>query len=187
MTYTYGRRLRVLGLLGLLLLGCLGIAPTAANANSVVFNVNATVGNIFGGGPVGTFTGLTVTGTLDLNTITPGAVNNLTITVQGDPNIFTGSLGCPPTCTFIFNNGFNEFGLLDIGDPVGYAGGALQSGSYIALINPLGGPGAEVQYDLSGTVSPANGGAVPEPRSYAALLGLGMSGMLFARWRRRRA
>jgi hypothetical protein len=172
------RPARAFGLAGLLLFGCLGIAPTVAKAD--IFNVNATVGSIHGGGP-GQFTGLSLTGAFDLDT-TLGVVNSDTIIVQNDPNLFTGFLGCPASCTYIFNTGFNEFGLLDIGNPLGFTGGALQSDSYIALINPLGGPGSEVQYDLSGSVSGAV--ATPEPRYEA--LALGMSVLLFASLRRRR-
>jgi hypothetical protein len=172
---------RGFALSGLLLLGCFGIAPSVANAD--VFEITATVGDIFGSTTAGMYTGLTVTGQLDINTTT-GALDtsDSNVMVQGDPNEFTGFFGCPSTCTYTFNSGFYEFGLLDIGNAIGFTGGSLVSDSYIALTDPLGSNNAEVQYYLSGSVGSA---ATPEPGFYAALA-LGMSGLAFAVWRRRR-
>ncbi|MGD0438970.1 MAG: PEP-CTERM sorting domain-containing protein, partial [Bryobacteraceae bacterium] len=100
---------------------------------------------------------------------------------------FVYYFGCPADCTYNFNNDFYEFGLLDIGsDLVGYTGGAIAPDSYVALDTPVLGSGdPEVQYSLSGTVTPASA-ATPEPR-YTALLGLLLIGSLVAVRRRRQA
>lgn len=170
------------GLTGLLVAGCLGIASEIAKADT--FDVNAVVGNENTGGPgvPGIYTGLTLTGTLDIDTSGLGNVDSGTITVEGDPNIFTNFFGCPSlgTCTYTFNNGFDEFGLLDLGNPAGYTGGSLLPDSYIALTDPLGSGNGEVQYLLSGTVTLA---PTPEPRFYFVFV-VGVCGLLFARRRR---
>jgi hypothetical protein len=190
------RSARALSLAGVLL-GCLDIAPTAAKAD--VFNVSATVGDIDTGPtfPSGPYTGLTVTGTVNLDTANPGTVNSISLTVSGDPNIFTGAFGCPTvgSCTFFFNNSFAEDGLLDIGSPIGYTGGALLSDSFIQLVTPLGTPipnppgsnpnyQPEVQYLLSGTLTDqtVDAASTPEPRFEA--LALAMIGLLVVSFRR---
>jgi len=186
--------IRASGALSLVLLGCLGIAPAVAKAD-VYYDVNAVVGNIAYGGPVGQYTGLTVTGTLDLTTIikdfgTGSGANAASIKVQGDPNLFTGVLDCKIyTCASIFNSGFTEFGALNIGNPFTFTGSALGAGSYIALTNPLGSGPAEVAYDLSGTVSPAGGvitsnSPAPEP-GFFGVLAVCLSGVFVAARKRR--
>ncbi len=174
---------RSLGLPILVVFASLGVTSTAARADTV-FDFSGTVGDIFGTSTAGLFTGLTETGTININTV-GGTVDALDLTVQGDSNQFTGFFGCPSNCTYNFNNGFFEFGLLDIGSNlVGYTGGAIGSDSYVALDTPVLGSGEpEVQYYLSGTVSSPS--AVPEPHYYTAALGLVLIGSLFAARRRR--
>ena len=121
----------------------------------------------------------------------------LDLTVEGDPNEFTGFFGCPPNCTYNYNNGFYEFGLLDLGSSLaGYTGGSLGADSYVALDTPdlgLGSypssdptdPNSEVAYYLSGTVSPL--AATPEPRFYAVFLELLMAGVALLNRRRQHA
>jgi MYXO-CTERM domain-containing protein len=177
---------RSLGLATLVLFGALSVTTTVAKADSI-FDFNGTVGDIFGTSTAGLFTGLTETGTITINTI-GGTVDAIDLTVEGDSNQFVNFFGCPVHCTYNFNNGFDEFGLLDIGSNlVGYTGGAIGSDSYVALDTPVLGSGdPEVQYYLSGTVSPALA-ATPEPRYYTALLGLAMIGSLLVIRRRRQA
>jgi hypothetical protein len=169
--------MRYFGLIGLV--AALNFAPSIARADTV-FDVSATVGNIQGGGPAGPSTGLTLTGTLDIDTV-GGTFDGGSLTLQGDANIFTSFSGCPANCTFFNNSGFAEFGLADlIGGAdtlVGYAGGALLSDSYIDVL-----PNS-VAYDLTGTVTPEGSSQAPEPGSYGVVaLGLGA---LYAATRRR--
>ena len=100
----------------------------------------------------------------------------LDLTVEGDPNEFTGFFGCPANCT--------------------YTGGSLGADSYVALDTPdlgLGSypssdptdPNSEVAYYLSGTVSPL--AATPEPRFYAVFLELLMAGVALLNRRRQHA
>jgi hypothetical protein len=177
---------KLLGLPALVVFGSLSLTSSVARADTI-FDVNATVGDIYGTSTPGLFTGLTETGTITINTV-GGTVDAIDLTVEGDTNIFTNFFGCPSDCTYNFNNGFDEFGLLDIGsDLFGYTGGAIGSDSYVALDTPVLGSGdPEVQYSLSGTVSLASA-ATPEPRYYTALLGLVFIGSLVAVRRRRLA
>ena len=177
---------RSLSLAALVVFGSLSVASSVARADTV-FNFSGTVGDIFGTSTPGLFTGLTETGTINIDT-TAGTVDAIDLTVQGDSNQFVHFLfGCPPSCVYNFNNGFNEFGLLDIGSNlVGYAGGAIGADSYVALDTPnLGSGDPEVQYYLSGTVTAT--AATPEPRYYTALLGLVLGGSLLFVRRRRQA
>jgi MYXO-CTERM domain-containing protein len=173
---------RYLGLAAFVVFGCLSVTSSVAKADTV-FDFSGTVGDIFGTSTAGLFTGLTETGTITIDTV-GGTVDDIDLTVEGDSNQFVFFFGCPANCTYNFNNGFNEFGLLDIGSNlVGYSGGAIGSDSYVALDTPVLGSGdPEVQYSLSGTVTPA-----PEPRYYTALLGLVLIGSFLAVRRRRQA
>jgi hypothetical protein len=175
---------RYLGLAALVVLGSLSMAKA-----DTVFNFSGTVGNNFTTNTPYLFTGITETGTINIDTVA-GTVDAIDLTVAGDSNQFVFFFGCPSNCTYNFNNGFNEFGLLDIGSNlIGYSGGPIGSDSYVALDTPnlgAGGPdNPEVQYHLSGTVTPAT--ATPEPRYYTALLGLVLCGSLVAARRRRQA
>lgn len=176
---------RSLGLAALVVFASLAVTSTIARADTV-FDFSGIVGNNFTTNVPDTYTGLTETGTITIDTV-GGTVDGIDLIVEGDSNQFVYFFGCPSNCTYNFNNGFNEFGLLDIGSNlVGYAGGAIGGDSWVALTTPLGsaglGPGnGEVQYHLSGTVSP-----VPEPR-YTALLGLILIGSLFVVRQRRHA
>jgi hypothetical protein len=131
---------------------------------------------------------------IDLTTIindygTGSGASAASITVAGDPNVFTGVLDCKIyTCASIFNGGFTEFGALNIGDPFTFTGGALGAGSFIALTAPLGLGPAEVAYDLTGTITPAGGGqnpSAPEP-SFLGVLTLCLSGVFATVLHRRR-
>lgn len=177
---------RSFGLAALVVFASLSVTSTVAQADTV-FNFNGTVGNnTTTNEPNDPFpyTGLTETGTINIDTVA-GTVDAIDLTVQGDPNQFVYFFGCPSNCTYNYNNGFNEFGLLDIGSNlVGYTGGAIGSDSYVSLTSPLGSGPSEVQFYLSGTVSPVT--ATPEPR-YTALLGLVLIGSLFVVRRRRHA
>ena len=181
---------RSLGLAALVVFGSLSVTSTAAKADTV-FDVNATVGDIYGFTVAGPPTGLTLTGTLDINTVT-GAFDSVALTISGDPNPFdyflnSGSNACPNDCVFVNTEPFYEYGFLQLvpiaSNPlVGYNGGTLLAGSWIYLDNPLGSDDSGVQYYLSGTVT-----ATPEPRYYTALLGLVLMGSLVALRRRRQA
>jgi hypothetical protein len=181
------RSARTLGVAGFLLFGCLGLIPTPARADIEVFTLNATVGDLVSFNPsAGPFTGLTVTGTLDVDTVTD-AVTAVDITVQGDPNVFTNILfpKCPAGFCTVFgaNNGLlkTEGATLDLGGPLsGFTGGPLGLLSTVDLANPLGGKRSLRFYELSGTLT------TPEPGAYGALA-IGLGGLLFAAWRRRRA
>jgi len=160
----------------IVLLGGLSLAPSAANAT--IFNVWATVGGNQTTTLPGPPTGLTLTGTVDINTIT-GTLDSLSLTLAGDPNVFTGSFGCPSDCTFYFNSGFDEFGLLDLtggSSLVGYNGGSLLADSYIDT--------SSIAYNLTGTVTPADA-ATPEPSLYG-VVALGLGGLFTALRRRKR-
>ncbi len=161
-----------------ILLAGLSFNPSVAKADTM-FDVSAIVGNIMGGGPAGASTGLTFTGTLDIDTVL-GTLDGGALTLEGDANIFTSFSGCPASCTFYNNSGFAEFGFADLiggaGTLVGYPGGALLADSYIDTL-----PGS-VAYDLSGTVT----AETPEPGSYGAVA-LGLIGLLAATRRRRKA
>ena len=158
-----------------LLLVTLMLASSVASADT--FDVSAVVGNITGGGP-GTATGLTLTGTLDIDTVA-GTLISGSLTLQNNPNVFTGFFGCPTagTCTYYFNSGFVDYGLLGLtntGTLVGYAGTpAILAGSYVYTSN--------IQFDLTGTVTPVS--QVPEPSSLM-LLGSGVAAV-FTRIRRK--
>jgi hypothetical protein len=141
-----------------------GLAFASSVASATTFNVSAVVGDE-PNGEVGPAAGLTLKGTLQIDTA-GGSLDSGSLTLQNDPNVFTGFFGCPTsgTCTFYFNSGFAEFGLLDLtnaGTLVGYAGGPILPDSYIDT--------ASILQDLTGTVTPA---AIPEPSSLM-LLGTG--------------
>jgi MYXO-CTERM domain-containing protein len=169
----------------LIIFAAASLTCAVANADTV-FDFSGTVGNNLLTDTPYLFTGITETGTITIDTVT-GTVDAIDLTVAGDPNAFTSFFGCPGSCTYNNNNGFDEFGLLDIGsDLVGYSGGAIAADSYVALDTPdLGSGEPEVAYSLSGTVTPAT--ATPEPRFTVALLGLGMLGSLLFIRRRRQA
>jgi hypothetical protein len=176
---------RSLGLAALVVFGSLGVSSTAAKADTI-FDFNGIVEDNFGTNVPDLFTGLTETGTINIDTVL-GTVDAIDLSVQGDSNPFIFFFGCPSNCTYNYNNGFNEFGLLDVGaNLVGYAGGAIGSDSYVALDTPdLGSGEPEVQYHLSGTLSP-EGVATPEPRYYAPLMVFALLAALVASRRRRR-
>jgi hypothetical protein len=181
---------KLLGLSALVVFGFVSLTSNVAKADTV-FDFSGTVGDIFGTSTAGMYTGLTESGTINIDTV-GGTIDAIDLTVTGDPNTFTYYLAnCPPSCVYNFNNGFDEFGLLDIGSSlVGYAGGAIGADSYVALDTPVLGAGGvlspEVQYSLSGTVTLASA-ATPEPRYYAGLLGLILIGTLAVARRRQQA
>ena len=155
-----------------------GLMLASSVASADTFIVSAIVGDKTGSGGTGPSTGLTLTGTLNIDPIA-GTLNSGSLTLQGDANLFTNFFGCPTSgqCTFTFNNGFAEDGYLGLSNSglVGYAGGALLSGSYIdTTVN-------HIQQTLTGTVTPA-----PEPSSLM-LLGGGALGMLAMMRRKPRA
>jgi len=173
---------RSVGLVALAVFGSLSVTSTVAKAD-MLFDFSGTVGDKLNG-QAGIFTGLTETGTINIDTVA-GTVDKIDLTVEGDTNQFVYFIGCLSSCIFNYNNGFNEFGLLNIGsDLIGYPGGAIASDSYVALDTPdLGSGEPGVEYFLTGTVT----AATPEPRYYTALLGLVLMGSLLALRRRRQA
>jgi len=180
---------RSLGLAALVVLGSLSMAKA-----DTVFDFSGTVGDILGTSTPSAYgyTGLTVTGTLNIDTV-GGTIDNVDITVAGDPNDFINLLACSSTCSYIVDAPFNEYGLLDTGSMVGYTGGPIGSDSWIYLDNAngsfgglgLGQGGSGIAYSLSGTITPAT--ATPEPRYYTALLGLVLIGSLVVIRRRQQA
>ena len=190
-----------LALGALVLLGCLGAAPTAARAdiswtfNNVDFSVASwsdTGGSLGTGGFVytevaslsGSFStnnaANTVTGS-DLTITAENGYSSYAFPVAGiDDAYLPGEIG-------IHNAGFTSFIDLYLTSPLTSAGGSdsfssgydcpgcavLDSGSDV-----VGSGGANI---VTGDIE-----AAPEPGLYA-VLALGMSGLLFAGWRRRRA
>ena len=184
---------RSLGLAALVVFGSFSITSSAAKAD-IIFNFSGTVGDIQDTATPSAYgyTGLTVTGTLDIDTV-GGTIDSVDVTVQTDSNPFVKLYGCSTTCSYISDSGTIEYGLLDTGSLVGYTGGTIGSDSWIYLDNAsgsygglgLGQGGSGFAYDLSGTISPAT--ATPEPRYYAGMLGLLLVGSLVAVRRRRQA
>jgi len=151
----------------LLLVGCLGFAPTAAKAD--IFNLNATDTH-----------GDTITGTLTIDTI-GGDVTSATVDVSGLSGPFVLFSGPVSSSSFYVDTfylpapGGEAYMLLDVGSPlVGYTGGALAGDS--ELYPFVGGPAA-----VSGSLTPI---PTPEP-AFFGVLALGMSGLVFAVRRRR--
>jgi hypothetical protein len=174
------RTARAVSSAGLLLLGCLAI--TAA-ARADVYDLNATIGTQYGFG-VGVFpgpdTGLSVTGTVDLS-----GSGSASLTVGSDPLLFAGA--CTTSSCVVSSNGFIEFGILDFG-----SGSTLLPDSYIAANDPPGlVNGAEKQYYLTGTITPAGGSnginptVTPEP-SFFGMLALCLGGVFATVLHRRR-
>jgi hypothetical protein len=158
---------RALASAGLILLGYLAVAPTAARAD--IYDLDATIGTIFGYG-TGVFpgpdTGLSVTGLVDLS-----GSGTATLTVGSDPLLFTGS--CTTSTCIVSSNGFTEFGFLDITLNVG--SGSLLPDSYIAADNAPGLlNGGETQYYLSGTLTDESGiggqSPAPEPSFFGVVV-----------------
>jgi MYXO-CTERM domain-containing protein len=168
----FWRFTKALGIAVVPVLGCLALSPGVAKAD-VYLTLNATIGNNVGHNvPVAGITGLTLTGTLDLTDVIDEVTTNAAdIKLQGNPNLFTEVLSCGIyLCATIANTGFAEYGLLDIGNPNTFEGGALGPNSELTIgSNP---------YHLTGTLT-------PEPGFYGALA-LGMIGLLVAFRRRRR-
>jgi MYXO-CTERM domain-containing protein len=183
----------------LIIFAAASLTCAVANADTV-FDINGTVGDIYGTSTPSDFgyTGLTATGTITIDT-TSGAVDGIDLTMETDPNEFINVLACSSDCTYTFNAAFNEYGLLDLGTSLaGYTGGSLAADSWIYLDNPsgvyggagIGEGGSGVEYYLSASLTPTTLGTIgdvvtPEPRYTVALLGLGMlASLLFVRRRR---
>lgn len=152
-----------------------GLMFSASIARADLYDFSGTVGNILGGGPAGTFTGLSFTGTLDIDTVTSTVSGSLTL--QGDANNFAGFFGCDTfgVCTYYFNNDpgntFAEYGYLGLtnaGNLSGYSGGPILPDSYIYITADHSQQTPGVAYDLTGTLTAA--GAVPEPSSLMLLV-----------------
>lgn len=185
---------KFLGLSALVVFGSLSLTTKVAKADTV-FDVDATVGDIYGTSTASAFgyTGLTATGTITIDTTT-GTVDGIDISVETDPNDFINILACGANCTYTYNAAFVEYGLLDLGSSLtGYTGGSLAADSWIYLDNPdgtygglgLGQGGSGVQYYLSGTLTAVT--ATPEPGYSAALLGMVLMGSLVVVRRRLQA
>jgi hypothetical protein len=168
---------------GLALVGCLMLAPTAAKADITFSLNNGLTGDIYNTAVPGPDSGTPVTGTITIDTVS-GAVTGVNLHVQGDPNAFTGFFcqgADTPPCTYFYETttgNFTEYGLLDLGNLVGYTGGPLASDSWIYLDNPPGSGNQGEEYYLSGTL--------PEPGLYGTLA-IGLGGLLFVAYRRRRS
>ena len=148
------------------------LAPTAARADITFSLNNGLVGDVYGLSPTtNTFSGAAVAGTVTIDPV-GGVVTGVDLHVQGDPSVFSGYFcngADTPPCTYFYNGAFSEYGLLDLGNLVGFKSGALAPDSWIYL-------GGE-QYYLSG--------ALPEPGLYGTLA-IGLGGLLFVGYRRRR-
>jgi hypothetical protein len=160
------------------LLACLTLTSTAAYAD--VYDLNAVVGLTTTSNGAGEFnpgyTGLTVTGTLDIDPTL--GIEGGSIQVQGDPNIFSSFLGLPCASCFYYNNGFAEYGLLDLGSAP-FSGGTIRlaADSYIDLSFL---PVTNDAFALSGTLTDESGfisggqglggSETPEPSFFGALI-----------------
>jgi hypothetical protein len=164
------RRAVKLSVFALLFFSWVVVASSPARADTI-FDVNAVITNT----PHGPYEGDAILGTVTINTATgQGDAIDLYSPTNAFPAItnILGGTCSSPNCLIFYDNGFGEFGDLDLGDTVGYTGGALGSASYI---DPN-----SVAYDITGSVA----AATPEPGSLT-LLALGMSGLLFVLYRRR--
>ncbi len=181
MTNGIGKRVwsRAGSLAGFVVAGCLVLAPATAKAE--VFYFTGEVGDIFGTSIPAPNTGVSVTGTVDIDTTSATGVESISLTVKGDPNPFNvlASSPCAP-CVFLGASPV-EFGFLDIGSTSGYKGGKVAGDSYIILGSPLGSFGG-LPYALTDTLS----ASAAEPGVYSALA-IGLSGLLFVGYRRRRS
>jgi hypothetical protein len=172
------RRAAKLSVLALLFFTWGVVASSPARADTA-FDVNAVITDT----PNGPYAGDAIAGTVTINTTT-GAVDAIDLysPTSAFPTftlIDSVCCACPgPNCVVFYDNGFDQYGELALGNTVGYTGGALGSASYIALtITDIYGT-ANVAYDVTGNV------VAPEPGSLS-LLALGMSGLLFGLYRRR--
>ncbi len=167
-------------LAGFVVAGCLVLAPVAAKAE--VFYFTGEVGDTLGSTMPGPNTGLSITGTVDIDTTSATGIDALSLTVKGDPNVFNvlAFSPCAP-CVFLGASGLAETGFLDIGSTLGYKGGKVAGDSFIILGNVLGQPGGQ-GYALTDTLS----ASAAEPGVYSALA-IGLSGLLFVGYRRRRS
>jgi hypothetical protein len=177
-------------------LACLAIFASAASAD--IYDLNATVGlTSYTSEFIPGYTGLAVTGTLDVDPT--NGIESGTIQVQGDPNIFTGFFGCPGTCSFYYNNGFAEYGFLDLG-VAPFTGSSIRLGADsnidLSFLTP---PVTNDQFTLSGTLTDENGGGffsgaqgldgspeAPEPTFFGVLI-LCLGSVLFIARNRRGA
>ncbi len=181
MTSGIGKRVwsRAGSLAGFVVAGCLVLAPVAAKAE--VFYFTGEVGDTFSTTTPGLHTGLSVTGTVDIDTTLASGIDSLSLTVKGDPEVFNVLLVSPCGPCAFFTPSLAELGLLDIGSTLGYKGGKVAGDSYILLGNTLGSPGGSAYY-LTDTLS----ASAAEPGVYSALA-IGLSGLLFVGYRRRRS
>jgi MYXO-CTERM domain-containing protein len=156
----------------MLLLGFLCATSTVAKAD--LYNATLTIGNLVGhpNESVNDITGLTLTGTITLVGDIITAVDltrSYSPILTGDPDTFTRLDG-----QYIVTTGiFAEYGLFDYSG-ITPAGGSVGPTSEITILSN--------EYLVSGSLTPA---VTPEP-GYYAVLGLGMAGLAFAAWRRRR-
>ena len=159
---------------GLLLLGCL--SATSAVSKAEIFDISATVSAVAGTTYVAG--GLaTVSGTVNIDTVGGSVTAGLLHITGFVSGPFDTLYNCATTgaCSFVATNPFADYLYLDFAPAtfIGYSGGALGSDSYFSDNGPT--------YLLQGTVT-----AAPEP-SFYVVLAIGMSGLLLAVWRRRRA
>ena len=198
------RSARELALGALVLLGCLGAAPTAARAdiswtfNNVDFSVasySSTAGPLGLGGFVYTEVA-SLSGSFSTNNAANAVTgfNHVTITAENGYNSYAfpvagivdtylpGEIG-------IYGTGFSHYIDLYLTTPLTGAGGSDSfSAGYdcpgCAILSPGSDP---VVVGAGGTqIVTGNIEATPEPGFYA-VLALGLSGLLFAGWRRGRA
>ncbi len=171
------------GLTGLVLFACLSVAPTARAdpfaVSAIISSVEAPGTAVFTGPGTGA-----VHGSLDIN-IATGVVTGASLVVSGEPG-FNGTYSllqnCNTTtaCKVVDPSLYGSALYLDFASSpttlVGYGGGLLVADSAFYVLPPP----TFRSYLLSGTVT------APEPSFYAAMA-IGMSGLLFAVRRRRRA
>ena len=84
---------KLLGLSALVVFGSLSLTTKVAKADTV-FDFSGTVGDIYGTSTAGMYTGVTETGTINIDTVA-GTVDSIDLTVTGDTNTFTFFFGCP--------------------------------------------------------------------------------------------
>jgi PEP-CTERM motif-containing protein len=156
----------------LLLFAAMAVAPSVAKAAIVPFTIFADLSGL---------PGVTVNGTLDIDTTAGDIAGGFLTVSQGYVNDFDTPFACGPSCVLLgdFHSPDSAFMFLDFapGTLVGYTGGALAGDSFLEAAS------GEPYSLVNGTATMAS---TPEPGFYG-ILTLGLGGLLVAGWRRQRS